>query len=75
MNRDASYKGTASLFKYRPLDEHTYEIENLKTLLKLAKVIDHVCQPPMTLKSRWSNSPYKVKSVQRILYVGTIFND
>ena len=27
----------------------------------------------MTLKSRWSNSPYRVESVQRILCVGTIF--
>lgn len=26
----------------------------------------------MTLKSRWSNSPYRVESVQRILCVGTI---
>lgn len=27
----------------------------------------------MTLESRWSNSPYRVGSVQRILCVGTIF--
>ena len=34
---------------------------------------NHGCQSTMTLEGRWSNSPYRVWSVQRILCVGTIF--
>lgn len=41
MNRDASYKGPASLFKYRPFDEHTFDmLENKYLFLCAAEKLD-----------------------------------
>lgn len=41
MNRDASYKGPASLFKYRPFDEHTFDmLENKYLFLCVAEKLD-----------------------------------
>lgn len=41
MDRDASYKGPASLFKYRPFDEHTFDmLENKYLFLCVAEKLD-----------------------------------
>lgn len=41
MNRDATYKGPASLFKYRPFDEHTFDmLENKYLFLCGAEKLD-----------------------------------
>ena len=41
MNRDASYKGPASLFKYRPFDEYTFDmLENKYLFLCVAEKLD-----------------------------------
>lgn len=41
MNRDVSYKGPASLFKYRPFDEHTFDmLENKYLFLCAAEKLD-----------------------------------
>lgn len=41
MNRDATYKGPASLFKYRPFDEYTFDmLENKYLFLCVAEKLD-----------------------------------
>ena len=41
MNRDATYKGPASLFKYRPFDEHTFDmLKNKYLFLCVAEKLD-----------------------------------
>lgn len=41
MNRDVSYKGPASLFKYRPFDEYTFDmLENKYLFLCVSEKLD-----------------------------------